>query len=83
TLPAQIGNAHTNLDLSNPDSANVALPDFDFGSLHMLKTDRTRSKNIIVGNETIFNDKWSMLLGLNHASYLVENHDAPTGAVTI
>lgn len=81
-LPAQIGNAYTNLSLSDPSSANVALPAFDFGSLHMLKTDRTRTRNLIIGNETVFNDQWSMLLGLNRAKYLVENYNAPTGAVT-
>lgn len=81
-LPAQIGDAYSNLSLSDPRSANVALPAFDFGSLHMLKTDRTRTRNLIIGNETVFNDQWSMLLGLNRAQYLVENYNAPTGAVT-
>lgn len=82
TLPAQIGNAYTDLGLSDPQSANVALPAFDFGSLHMLKTDRTRNRNLIIGNETVFNDQWSMLLGLNRTQYLVENYNAQTGAVT-
>ncbi|ODU59090.1 MAG: hypothetical protein ABT02_11845 [Comamonadaceae bacterium SCN 68-20] len=81
-LPAQIGNAYPNLSLSHPDSANVALPAFDFGSLRMLKTDRTKSRNVIIGNESVFNGQWSLLLGLNWAQYRAESYDAPTGTVT-
>ncbi len=80
--PAQIGDAYTNLSLLHPDSANIALPTFDFGSLRMLKTSQTKSRNIIVGNESVFNDQWTLLLGLNRAQYRAENYDGPTGAMT-
>lgn len=81
-LPAQIGSAYTNLNLSNPDSANITLPSFDFGSLRMLKTDQTKVRNLIIGNESVFNDQWSLLLGLNRAQYRAENYNGPTGTVT-
>jgi iron complex outermembrane recepter protein len=79
---SQIGSVHSGLSLANADSANFTLPAFDFGSLNMLKTDRTKSRNYIIGNETVFNDQWSVLLGINHAQYIVENYDETSGAVT-
>lgn len=82
SLPATIGSVINNLSLSDSSTANVFLPSYDFDSLHMLKTDSTTNKNILIGDDLTFNDQWSMLLGMNHSKYITKSLNPLTGATT-
>ncbi len=82
TSPSNIGNTITGLNLLDSNSANISLGSFDFGSLEMLKTSSTRSKNYIIGDEITFNKQWSALLGINYSNYSVKSFNAVTSQVT-
>ena len=77
-----IGSVINNLSLADSSSSNVSLPSYNFDSLNMLKTDSTKSKNILIGDTIEMNDQWSALLGINHANYITKSFNPLTGEIT-
>lgn len=82
SLPSMIGSVINNLSLADSSSSNVSLPSYNFDSLNMLKTDSTKSKNILIGDTIEMNDQWSALLGINHANYITKSFNPLTGEIT-
>lgn len=82
SLPSMVGSVINNLSLADASSANVSLPSYNFDSLNMLKTDSTKSKNILIGDTIEMNDQWSTLLEINHANYITKSFNPLTGDTT-
>ena len=68
----QLGSTRTNLSLSDPDSANVTLPNFDFDALKKTKDFEQTSKNAIIGDDIKFTDQWEALVGVNYSEWIVQ-----------
>lgn len=52
----------------DPDSANIPMPSFTaLGTGSVYKESETDTKNWLIGDDVKLNDKWSSMIGINHA----------------
>ncbi|WP_201522902.1 TonB-dependent receptor [Aliarcobacter butzleri] len=58
---------------------NASIPSTVITNSDMIRTGSIQYKNILIGDDIVFNDQWSALVGFNYATVLQKSYDTQTG----
>lgn len=61
---------------------NAPIPSTVIANSEMIRTGKLQYKNILIGDDIVFNDKWSALVGANYATLVQKQYDSQTGEKT-
>jgi iron complex outermembrane receptor protein len=73
--------SYTNLNLSDPNSATVALASINLDSGTKVTTSKAANTNYVLGDDVKFNDQWSALVGISNVDVVAKNYST-AGALT-
>ncbi|MFW2441835.1 TonB-dependent siderophore receptor [Aliarcobacter butzleri] len=62
--------------ISLNDIKNLSIPNIIIPSSEMLPLSKTQYKNILIGDDIVFNDQWSALVGFNYATVVNTSYSA-------
>lgn len=66
--------------LSDPSVVDLSLPSWNLDDSHWVVNARSRSINMIVGDDITFDSRWSMLVGVTRSLIHSQGYDFATGA---
>ena len=64
--------------LSDPSVADFALPDWDLSDARWIENIHSENVNAVIGDDITFNERWSMLVGVNATTIRSESFDFAT-----
>lgn len=68
------------VDIGDRSVVDMAVPDWDLDDARWVVSGKSRNVNLVAGDEIVFDDRWTLMLGASRSSIRSENFDFATGA---